>query len=863
VRNYYPMHKKLTFRYLLVIATILACNLAYAQLPTVQSAIPVYSQIRDNDVMVVADYQDNIFSAYEIIGTLPGGTTSSQEFHIGTQLMLPPPPFTGTYNPYAYYSDVIIMKQNSAGALQWAKRTQGTYKERVKSIKADNNGNLIVGGHVSGPEGKFWGQNFVLPTDAASVHGFLSKMDTNGNVIWEKVFPTNVTNYPAAPFETPRGATVLAVTNDIQGNIYAQINLHATSVAIDGTTFTNANPVNSVNDYQPDGITAKFDQNGNLIWAKQMTSTHGVFPGKLILNSQNELIITGNVFGDQYYDGQLLTNWDNDSYIMKINSSNGQLIWNKKPAGLTFPHGIDVDVAGNMYIAGGLAPGTYTYGSEVLVNNSYQMSASKALMFKMDASGNILWGKTASRNTANGNNLEQEYNADVKIKSDGHVLFLGGLKHENIDFGNGIVLTNSDNNSYYPNDIFFVEYISSGHPLRAKKLGTYGSESSTSFALKSDGSIAFNGMYRGSTQLDSFTITGGDASQNSCFMAFMSSWNNPTPVDNIAPTAPLNLAITGTTTTSVNLSWTAATDNVGVTSYDVFMNGVYYGYVTGTTMTVTGLSPNTTYSFYVKAKDLFGNVSPNSNTVSATTQAGTGIPFGTDLYISEYVEGSGNNKAIEITNPTNALVDLSDYSLRQQINGTGSWMNDLPLSGYLDTDEAFVIMHDLEDFSCTTYADMYVLSPIDFDGNDPIGLFKNGVLIDIVGNFGSSAVFGTDISLWRNVFNPSTTFILSQWNNFPVDYCDSLSYANPARYALNTSETTTQKKMRIFPNPVKETLFFEEEIMNTKIYNLEGKLIRADINGKQVTVEDLAAGIYLVVGETKNKETFTAKFIKK
>lgn len=843
------------------ILAILCSLYIKAQLPTVQSAIPLYSQIRDNDVMVVSDNQDNIYSAYEIIGTLPGGISSSQEFHIGTQLMLPPPPFTGTYNPNAYYSDVIIMKQNSAGALQWAKRTQGTYRERVKSIKADSNGNLIVGGHVSGPEGKFWGQNFVLPTDAASVHGFLSKMDSNGNAVWEKVFPTNVTNYPASPFETPRGATVLAVTNDSQGNIYAQINLHANSVTIDGTTFTNASPPNSVNAYQPDGIIAKFDQNGILIWAKQISSTHGVFPGKIILNLQNELIITGNVFGDQYYDGQFLTNWDNDSYIMKINSANGQLIWNKKPAGLTFPHGIDIDGTGNMYIAGGLAPGTYTYGSEVLVNNSYQMSASKVLMFKMDTSGNILWGKTASRNTANGTNLEQEYNADVKIKSDGHVLFLGGLKHENMDFGNGIVLTNTDNNSYYPTDIFFAEYTSSGHPLRVKRLGTYGSESSSSFALKSDGSIAFNGMYRGSTQLDSFTITGGDASQNSCFMAFMNTWNNPTPTDMIPPTAPTALTATGTTTNNVSLLWTPATDNVGVTSYDVFVNGVYYGYVTGTTITVTGLASNTTYSFYVRAKDLFGNTSPNSNTVTATTLFNP--QYGTDLYISEYVEGTANNKAIEITNPTANPIDMSMYSIRKQINGSGSWVGNYQLSGFIGTDEAYVIAHTDANFSCAFTPDFDTFSPMDFDGNDPIGLFKNGVLIDIVGNFNSSAVFGQDVSLWRNVYHPSTTFNPSEWNIFAIDYCADLLIANPDRSGLGVSEPSRNKILKIYPNPVLDILFFGEPVTNAKIYSMDGKLVRSNIQGKQVEVENLPTGTYFVVGEMKNGKPFSAKFIKK
>lgn len=831
-----------------------------AQLPTVQSAMPVYSEIKDNAVMVTRDSQDNIYSAYEIIGTLPGGNAASQEFHLGSQLSLALPPIIGPYNPSGYHSDVIIMKQNSAGAIQWGLRTQGNFRERIKSIKTDQNNDLLIGGSISGPEGRFWGATFPFSTDEFSVHGFLSKMDGSGNLLWEKVFSADITNYALSGLEDPRGVTVQAVTNDNQGNVYAQIKLNATSVVIDGTTFINANPPNSVNNNQADVIIAKFSPAGNLLWAKQMTSTHGVSPIRIAVNNQNELIITGDIYGDQYYDTQLLTNWAGSSYIMKINSDNGQLIWNLRPEGLWFPTGLDTDSAGNIYIAGALSPGTFVFGSDTLNNPSYSISATQALMMKVNSTGNIVWGKTARR-TGNGVNIEAERCADVKVKPDGNLLFLGNFRHQDIDFGNGLLLTNTYYTSYYPNDIFFAEYTTNGNPLRVKKLGDNGNEGSSSFAVKADGSIAFNGYYYQSTQLDNIFVSGGDGAQPNCFVAFMSSWNNTNPVDTTPPTAPLNLTVTGTTTNSVSLSWTAATDNVGVTSYEVFMNGVYYGYVTGTTITVPGLAANTTYSFYVRAKDLFGNVSPNSNTVSATTLFDS--QFGTDLYISEYVEGTGDNKALEITNPTANLIDMSMYSFRKQINGSGPWVGNYQLSGFIDTDEAYVITNTNANFNCWFDPDFETLSPMDFDGNDPIGLFKNGVLIDVVGNFNSSAVFGQDVSLWRNVYNPTTTFNPAQWTNFPVDYCDDLLIANPDRYALGVSETAQNKKLKIYPNPVSETLFFGEPVQNAKIYSLDGKLVRSKISGKEVNVQNLPTGNYIITGETRNKKTFSAKFIKK
>jgi hypothetical protein len=89
------------------------------------------------------------------------------------------------------------------------------------------------------------------------------------------------------------------------------------------------------------------------------------------------------------------------------------------------------------------------------------------------------------------------------------------------------------------------------------------------------------------------------------------------PADTQAPTAP-TLSSTGQTGTTISLSWTAATDNVGVTGYDVYVGGVLNGNTTNTTYTVTGLTPSTSYSIYVKAKDAASN-GTNSNTITPST----------------------------------------------------------------------------------------------------------------------------------------------------------------------------------------------------------------------------------------------------
>ncbi len=92
-----------------------------------------------------------------------------------------------------------------------------------------------------------------------------------------------------------------------------------------------------------------------------------------------------------------------------------------------------------------------------------------------------------------------------------------------------------------------------------------------------------------------------------------------TSTDSVPPTAPGNLTITSSTQSAISLSWTKSTDNVGVTAYNVYVNGVLSNVVTGsttTTFTVTGLTFQQSYKFYVVATDAAGNLSPASNQVS-------------------------------------------------------------------------------------------------------------------------------------------------------------------------------------------------------------------------------------------------------
>src|SRR5258706_564064 len=119
----------------------------------------------------------------------------------------------------------------------------------------------------------------------------------------------------------------------------------------------------------------------------------------------------------------------------------------------------------------------------------------------------------------------------------------------------------------------------------------------------------------------SYTVQATDAAGNASAQSAAASATTQAALDTTAPSVPGGLTAVATSSSQIKLTWSASTDNVGVTGYHVFRNGVQIGTTSALTYTSTGLSRAITYSFAVAAFDAAGNSSAQSAAVSKRTLA--------------------------------------------------------------------------------------------------------------------------------------------------------------------------------------------------------------------------------------------------
>jgi hypothetical protein len=186
---------------------------------------------------------------------------------------------------------------------------------------------------------------------------------------------------------------------------------------------------------------------------------------------------------------------------------------------------------------------------------------------------------------------------------------------------------------------------------------TYGGSTPVDNNLVASHGVALSGL--SSATLYHYRVKSKDALGNLAISGDF-TFTTSAPPDTVPPTAPSNLTATVSSSTQINLTWTASTDNMGVTGYRVercqgasCTNFAQIATPTETSFNNTGLTAGTTYRYRVRAADAAGNLSAYSNVISTTTTASDTTP----PTISSVASGSITSSGATITWTTNEASD--------------------------------------------------------------------------------------------------------------------------------------------------------------------------------------------------------------
>jgi len=263
------------------------------------------------------------------------------------------------------------------------------------------------------------------------------------------------------------------------------------------------------------------------------------------------------------------------------------------------------------------------------------------------------------------------------------------------------------------------------------------------------------------------------------------------------------------------------------------------------------------------------------------------------IFISEYVEGSGNNKALEIYNPTASAIDLSGYRIERFSNGSGTSASGgvLNLSGSIAANSAFVIANGQITTTTSSPACDPILqamanqldgvypAPTYMNGNDAIALFNGSIMIDLLGKTGDASISSADG--WGDEFpydgsvgavwtenhtlvrkasvqigvsaNPSSFIVSNQWDSLPQNTWSNLG-THVCSCLSGVSDLANSVSFAVYPNPSADGLFSissSESIEFIEVVNILGQVIiseKKSSNTKLSTIDSslLTKGIYSV-----------------
>ena len=328
---------------------------------------------------------------------------------------------------------------------------------------------------------------------------------------------------------------------------------------------------------------------------------------------------------------------------------------------------------------------------------------------------------------------------------------------------------------------------------------------------------------------------------------------NPIP-DTQAPTAPTNLTASNTTHNSTDLTWTASTDDVGVSSYNIYQDGVLIGTTATPGFSVSGLNPNTNYDFYVIAYDLAQNSSVNSNTENITTLSGPTTLINEDFNTCTTVSTNFITFSEQSTNNWTCATQYGENNTgSMQMNGyqdnvlSKDWLittNSIDFSQYVNEKLSVYLIHKYGTMS------LELLYSTDYDGvNNPSSFTWTAMPnITIDTHDGTSTEFvQTIVDADISSLNQASYVAFKYYSNGSPTRWTVDNFVIEGDNVNSISDSQFNNSVSIYPNPTNNELHIKSitNIDSITIYNYLGKKVFFQKNTSTINISTLNKGLYL------------------
>ena len=375
--------------------------------------------------------------------------------------------------------NIFLTKYDPNGNALWAKRVSGTGYANLwaYSVEVDALGNVYMAGYYNKPFIVFDADTLTnIDYTGNSSDIFLTKYDANGNVLWAKSIGGTLSD------------EATSIVLDDLGNVYMAGYFNSPTISFDTITLTNDHVFGT---YESDIFLAKFNSNGNVLWANRAGGTGMDQATSVTVDAAGNAYLGGWYTGDTliFASDTLIASPGGTSnlFLAKYNT-NGTVLWGKSAGcdgGTEAISYIAANAVGNIYVAGFFHSTTIIFGTDTLTNTNTDFSTDIFLV-KYNTNGSVLWAKNAG-----GSGTDEV--SSIALDTSGNAYVSGYFNSGTINFGTFSLINDYYNNSAY--DLFLTKYDANGNVLWAKSAGGTVSDEAFSVAVNPSGNIYLAGWF--------------------------------------------------------------------------------------------------------------------------------------------------------------------------------------------------------------------------------------------------------------------------------------------------------------------------------------------------------------------------------